>query len=339
MDFKNKLFDIHKFYNLSRYVFLNIEWNYNNLVKSTGITLPQLRVLWIIKIFQGISLGEIARIGCWAPPTVTKMLKILMEKNLVVREETSNKKLYTLNLTQKGHDIIKVNTLNKGDNFSIFHLLPVITKEELAYLINIFKLIVTESKNTFIFEYIEQVNKLGLKINFSRFDNEEKYLLQEFICFYNLLRNVILNIENNHRQMLTSLNLTYPQLRALWIIDAFPGITSLKLSELTYLAPSTVNVIVKNLYEKKLIYKEKSQVKNSRFLYISEDGEELLVKDFEVNQKSFLIYKDIEFLSVDELVKVDKIVLEMNIALKNDFVKEYIERTFTVIEKRLFNKN
>ncbi|MHC1683830.1 MAG: MarR family transcriptional regulator [Clostridiaceae bacterium] len=339
MDFKNKLFDIHKFYNLSRYVFLNIEWNYNNLVKSTGITLPQLRVLWIIKIFQGISLGEIARIGCWAPPTVTKMLKILMEKNLVVREETSNKKLYTLNLTQKGHDIIKVNSLNKGDDFSIFHLIPVITKEDLAYLINIFKLIVTESKNTFIFEYIEQVNKLGLKINYSRFENEEKYLLQELVCFYNLLRNVILNIENNHRQMLASLNLTYPQLRALWVIDAFPGITSLKLSELTYLAPSTVNVIVKNLYEKKLIYKEKSQVKNSRFLYISENGEELLVKDFEVNQKSLLIYKDIEILSIDELVKVDKIILEMNMALKNDFVKEYIERTFTVIEKRLFNKN
>lgn len=335
MDFRNKLFDIHEFYNLSRYAFLNIEWNYNNLVKKTGITLPQLRVLWIIKLFQGISLGEIAKIGCWSSPTVTKMLKILMEKKLVMREETSNKKLYTLNITQEGDKLIEMNKIKKCDNFELFQLMPVISKGNLNYIISIFKSIIMQSNNTFVFEYIKRINKLGLKIDFSEFNDDDIYILQQLICFYNLLRTFVLTIENNHRKMLCSLNLTYPQLRALWVIDAFPGITSIKLSELTYLAPSTINVIVKNLYEKKLIYKEKSEFKNSRFLYVSEVGEELLIREFEINQKSLLIYNNIKFLTIKDLLKINNIMFDINITLKNDFVKEYIKKTFSVIEKRL----
>lgn len=87
--------------------------------------------------------------------------------------------------------------------------------------------------------------------------------------------------------------------------------------------------------KKKLIYKEKSQLKNSLFLYISDSGEELLVKEFDINQKSLLIYKDIEFISVNELSQLNKFMLKLNLVLKNNFVEEYIEKTFAVIEKRL----
>jgi DNA-binding MarR family transcriptional regulator len=335
MNLKNKLFDIHEFYNLSRYLFLNIEWSNNDLVERTGITLPQLRVLWIIKIFQGISLGEIAKIGCWSPPTVTKMLKLLMEKNLVVKEETLNKKLYALNLTKDGHSLIKANQMRKQDKFALLQLSSIINKCDLDFTNQIFESITSHSNNTFLFEYIERINELGLEIDFNDFDFNETTILKQLICFYNLLRAFILNIVNNHRNLLSNFNLTYPQLRALWIIDAFPGITSVKLSQLAYLAPSTANIIVKNLYEKRLIYKEKSQLKNSLFLYISESGEELLIKEFDKNQKSFLIYKDIEFLSVNDLSRLNHFMLKLNLALKNDFVNAYIEKTFSVREKRL----
>ena len=327
MDLKNKLFDIHEFYNLSRYLFLNIEWNYNNLVEKTGITLPQLRVLWIIKIYEGISLGEIAKIGCWSPPTVTKMLKILMDKKLVIREETINKKLYTLNLTKEGHNIIKANQMKKEDKFALVELLSIVNNESLNFIIEIFRSITIHSNNTFLFDYIEKINELELKIDFSDFNSNEKLILKQIICFYNLLRTFVLTTVNNHRNLLSPFNLTYPQLRALWIIDAFPGITSVKYSQIAYLAPSTANIIVKNLYEKNLIYKEKSQLKNSLFLYISDSGEELLKKEFDINQKSFLIYKNIEFLSVNELYLLNEFMLKLNLALKNYFVKEYIEKT------------
>ncbi|MBC8062016.1 MAG: MarR family transcriptional regulator [Clostridiaceae bacterium] len=335
MDFKNKLFYIHEFYNLSRYLFLNIEWNYNDFVEETGITLPQLRVLWILKVFQGISLGEIAKIGCWSSPTVTKMLKLLMKKNLVIREETVNKKLYTLNLTTHGHNLIKTNQIKKQDKFALLELLSIVNKDDLNSTINQFKSITVHSNNFYIFKYIEKVNELGLEIDLNGFNTNENLILQQLICFYNLLRTFILTIVNKHRSLLSPLNLTYPQLRTLWIIYAFPGITSVKLSELAYLAPSTVNIIVKNIYEKKLIYKEKSQLKNSLFLYISDAGEDLLIKEFDINQKSFLIYKDIEFLSNNELSQLNEFMLKLNLALKNDIVKNYIEKTFTVIEKRL----
>lgn len=334
MDIKNKLFDIHEFYNLSRYLFLNIEWDYNNFVKKTGITLPQLRVLWIIKIFEGISLGEIAKIGCWSPPTVTKILKLLMDKNLVVREETENKKLYTLNLTEAGHNLIEVNKMKKQDKAALIRLLSVINDEDLDFIIEILKSITLYSNNVFLFEYIKKLNELGLKVDFDDFNFEEKYKLKKLILFYNLLRTFVLNLANNHRNLLVPFKLTYPQLRVLWIVDAFPGVTSVKLSNLAYLAPSTANIVVKKLYEKNLIYKEKSKLKNSLFLYISQVGEELLIKEFDVNQKSFLIYKNLQFISTVELHRLNKIMLKLNLTLKNDFVKEYIEKTFEVIKKR-----
>lgn len=335
MDLKNKLFQTHKFYNLSRYLFLNIECNYNNIVKNTGITLPQLRVLWIVRIFNGISLGEIAKIGCWTSPTVTKMLKLLMDKKLVLREATINRKLYTLNLTESGYNIIKLNGIKKGDKFPLLQLISTVNNDDLNFVIKIFNKITVNSNNDFIFEYIQEINRLELKIDLNDFNSAEKHKLEFLICFYNLLRTFILTMESNHRKLLMPFNLTYPQLRVLWIIDAFPGITSSRLSKLVYLAPSTVNVIVKNLYCKDLIYKKKSELKNSLFLYISVSGEELLVNEFNENQKSFLIYKDIDFLSNFELSKLNEFIFQMNITLENDMVKSYIEETFNVIEKRI----
>lgn len=44
------LLSVHSLYNLARYAFLKIESNYARTVETSGITLPQLRVLWIIKV-------------------------------------------------------------------------------------------------------------------------------------------------------------------------------------------------------------------------------------------------------------------------------------------------
>lgn len=338
MDSEAKLLKIHEFYNLSRYLFLNIEWNYNNFIEKTDLTLPQLRVLWIIKLFQGISLTEISKIGCWSPPTVTNMIKLLLKNGLVEREVTSNKKEYALSLTKKGNNIIKKNQLKKGDNSSLFFLLCSAKEEDLTFTIDILKSIAIRFNNTYIFEYIEKINTLGLKIDFRGFNLEEKTKLKELTCFYNLLRIFILSIENNHRNLLSSFNITYPQLRCLWILNAFPGLNSLKLSEISYLAPSTENVIVKNLYEKELIYKEKSPVKNSLFLYNSKLGEELLIKEFEVHQKNLLIYKNVDFLNENELSKLNEFLYKLNLALGNDFVKDYIDKTSSVIKQRLLKQ-
>ena len=75
------LFNIHSLYNIARYAFLKIESNYARTVETSGITLPQLRILWIIKVFPGISLSNVAKIGCWTSPTVSNMIKILMRKS------------------------------------------------------------------------------------------------------------------------------------------------------------------------------------------------------------------------------------------------------------------
>ena len=335
METRNKLFNVHSVYNLSRYIFLKIENNFSNIVEKTGITLPQLRVLWILKAFPGISLSEIAQIGCWTPPTVTKILKNLLEKNLVVKEESTNKKVYKLVVTEEGERFVEANRKGKNDNFYLIKLLKVLSVEELDFIMEVFKIICIDIKNDIILEYIDRINELCLKIDYSDFDEEETVILKRLVYLYNLLRTFILHVESNHRQLLLKFDITYPQLRALWFVEAFKGITSVQLSEISFWSPSTANLIVNNLYDKGYIYKEKSKVKNALYLFISEKGENLILEDFKVNQKSLTIYDSIDKIPKEKLTKINYLLKKINSALENDKVEDYIIRTFEVIEKRV----
>jgi len=335
MEFREQLFNVHAMYNLSRYIFLKIENNFNNIVEKTGITLPQLRVLWILKSFPGISLSEIAQIGCWTPPTVTKILKILLEKNLVSKEKSCNKKVYSLVLTEEGERFIKANRKGKNDNFHLIKLLDVLNVEELDFIMEVFKAICINENNNIILEYIDSINEQSLKIDYSDFNEEDTEVLKRLVSFYNLLRTFILHVESNHRQLLLKFGITYPQLRALWFVEAFKGITSVQLSEVSFWSPSTANLIVNNLYDKGYIYKEKSKVKNALYLFISEKGENLILEDFKVNQKNLTIYESVNKIPKQNLTKVNSSLKKINTALDNDKVEDYITRTFEVIEKRV----
>lgn len=335
MEIRDKLFNVHSMYNLSRYIFLKIENHFSIIVEKTGITLPQLRVLWILKSFPGISLSEIAQIGCWTPPTVTKILKNLLDKNLVVKEASHNKKVYSLMLTDEGEGFIAVNRKGRDDNFHIIKLLDVLNVEELEFMIELFKEICINEDNAIILDYIDNINKQCLRMDFSDFDEEDTEVLKKIIYFNNLLRIFILRVENNHGQLLLKFGITYPQLRALWFVEAFKGITSAQLSDISFWAPSTANLIVNNLYEKGYIYKEKSKVKNALYLFISEKGENLIVEDFKVNQKNLTIYDSIDKIPKDNITKVNHILKKINDALENNKVEDYIIRTFEVIEKRV----
>lgn len=327
------LWNIHCFYNSARYAFLKVEHEYNKIVETTGITLPQLRVLWIIRSFPGISLGEIAKIGSWSSPTVTKMLKILMNKKLVINDIHKNKKLYKLVITEAGEEYININKQGRNESFPLWILSKSLKNDEIILIKDFLKDVTIKEDNQIISTYIDNINKNALKIDYNQFDINERKRLEDIVWFYNLLRTFILTIEGEHRQLLIKYSLTYPQLRALWIIEAFPGITSRQLSEISFWSPSTANVIVKNLYEKELIYKEKAQIKNSLYLYISSKGEELIVDDFYENQNKLSISSITKISSITELERINSILKRINKCLGNEMVETYIEKTYEVIEK------
>ncbi|MDP4146399.1 MAG: MarR family transcriptional regulator [Bacillota bacterium] len=333
MIYKEKLKGAHYLYNLARYIFLRIENEYSNRVEPTGITLPQLRVLWIINSFPGISLGQIANIGCWTPPTVTKMLKILINKELVIKEDHDNKRLYRLQLTIKGEEYININKQYDKD-FPLFKIYDAFSEEEIDQITYVLKDVSIHKDNEIVLTYIDTINSKGLKIDYSKTSNYNRKKVEKCVYFYNLLRILILSVECEHRKQLLSFNLTYPQLRALWLLEAFPGITSSQLSEIGFWAPSTANIIVKNLYNKELIYKEKAQLKNSLFLYISHKGEELILKDFRENQEGLPTIRKIEETELDRLYKINKLLTKMNQCLGNDKVEIYVDKTFQVISRR-----
>lgn len=332
-----KAFDIHTFYNLSRYCFLNIEYNYSSVVEESGITLPQLRVLWILKSFPGISLGEIATIGYWSCPTVTNILKILIDKKLVIKENSTNRKVYKLNVTEEGNKYININKQNKSKNFHLFDLMNLFSEEELDYIVEFYKYIIIKCGKDYIFQYVDKINSLSLKVDYSSFSTNETKKLKKLVFFYNTLRIFILHIEHNHRLLLKNLNLTYPQLRALWVIEAFPGITSRELSLLAFWSPSTANLIVKNLYAKNLIYKEKSTVKNSLYLFINSKGEHALIEDFKLNNHQLIINDYLKYTEEKTLNTINNYLYIINRKLKNDMVEIYIEKTHEVLQS-YYNK-
>lgn len=332
MDQNLYLLNTHSLYNLARYAFLKIESNYSRIVETSDITLPQLRILWIIKVFPGISLSRIARIGCWTSPTVSNMIKILLNKKIIFKEETVNKKSYKFQLSEKGEWFININKQNKQKKFYLFDLIGLFSHSELDFIIEIFTKIIIKEKKEFIFEYIHKINEINLKIDLTGFDTNKVSIIKKTISIYNLLRTFILTVKDSHNEPLKEFNITYAQLRALWIIAAFPGVTSSELSEISFWSPSTVHVIVKNLISKNLIFKEKSSIKNALYLYITEKGENLIIEDYNKNQKTLLIFQELKDISLDDIINLNGLLVRMNSKLGNYKTEEYIKKTFSIIK-------
>ncbi|MGH4051822.1 MAG: MarR family transcriptional regulator [Clostridium sp.] len=338
MQQKEYLFNIHSLYNIARYAFLKIESNYARTVETSGITLPQLRILWIIKVFPGISLSNIAKIGCWTSPTVSNMIKILIGKKLIYKGETSNKKVYKFQLTESGDLFININKQNKQKKIILFDLIGLFSHKELDFIIEIFTGIIIKEKNEFIFDYIKRINEMSLKIDLTGFDVDAVSLIEKTISVYNLLRTFILTIKSNHSEPLKEFNVTYAQLRAMWIIAAFPGITSSELSEISFWSPSTVHVIVKNLEVKHYIHKEKALIKNAYYLDITKEGEILIIEDYIKNQKSLLIFEELRGISLKDILTMNSLLIRMNNKLGNYKTEEYVKKTFDIIQNRAFVK-
>ena len=328
MKYSSKIFEIYSFYNLSRYLFLKIEKTYNSIVLKSGITLPQLRVLWSINTYPGICSNEIAIIGCWSRPTVSNILKKLIEKNLIIVDSSSNNKMKKITITRTGIKYINLNMQEKGHEFPLFDILNSFNVGELRILNDAYKYFMNKSNNSFILEYIEKINKTSLEIDFESFKLCEKDFLKHIICLYNCLRIFILTIENNHNVLLKKFDLTYPQLRALKIIKAFEAITSVELSEIAIWSPSTANLIVKNLYNKNLIEKKRGNIKNYLHLYITDKGSSIINDDISLNNKKIEMLNLVDDFTTEEIRTLNKLLYRLNSCLHNDMVKDYILKSY-----------
>lgn len=327
----SKLFEMHSFYNLSRYLYLKIEKIYNSRIEKSGITLPQLRVLWVIKAFPEISSNKIAIIGCLSKPTVSMILKKLLAKELILMESANNSKIKKIIITKAGIDYININKQKKGDLFPLFNILETFNGEELMDLFNAYKYLMKESNNSFIFEYIDRINEIPLKIEYETFEAAEVNFLKDLVCLYNCLRIFILTIENSHNILLKKLNITFPQLRALKILKVFNGITSSELSGIAIWSPSTANLVVKNLYNKDLICKKKGSIKNSLHIYTTDNGNKIIEEDLITNHNKIEILKLVENFPLQEIRKLNKLLYGLNLCLHNHRAQEYIIKSFEYI--------
>ena len=327
MNSSNLSFEIYRYYNLTRYLFLALEQEYSNIVEPFGITLPQLRILWCLYAFPNINSTKIASAGNWSLPTVSKILKKLEEKKFVFQIETENKKTKIYSLTDLG--LLKIEECRQRQNtsLSLFKLFDSYSEDDLKFMISILKYPLTDISPLTI-NYIEKVAHLDLKLEKSSFKTKDHEKLRLLVYFFNYLRILVLNIENSHSLKTSTFGITYPQLRSLKILLAFPGKNSLEMSNLGRWSASTANLIVKNLYSKDLIYKEKGISKNTLHLFATNEAESLVKNDFFENESNLEIIKKLRELPLTEISRSNDLLLSMNILLENTFVSEYIDKTY-----------
>jgi DNA-binding MarR family transcriptional regulator len=321
-----------EFYTLSRYLFLKIEREYAKIVERSGVTLPQLRILWIISAFPGANSSMISKIGCWTPPTVSRMIKILLEKNLVDRD-VSGSKSKGIHLTAEGSRLIQENRQLHGSAFPLLKLMDSAEKEELDGLISVYKYTALESGNDYIMNYINKVNELSLKIDYSTFPEDDQPRLKKLVVLYNLLRVFVLSVENSHSLLLTKLGLTYPQMRSLRIIRAYSGLTSSQLAEIALWASSSANLVVKNLIAKGLIYRKRGIVKNSLHMYVTEKAEAELDRDSRENENKIGTLNLLDSVPKEKLRELNLFLHSLNESVNNDMVVDFIDRCLYPVQK------
>ena len=322
----------HEFYTLSRYLFLKIEREYAKIVEKSGVTLPQLRILWILSAFPGANSSMISKIGCWTPPTVSRMIKLLLEKKLISRD-SSGSKSKGIQLTAEGLEIVQANRQHHGSSFPLLNLMDASEQKELDDLIDVYRYTALESGNSCIMEYIDNINGLSLKIDFATFPKEDQPRLKSLVTLYNLLRVFVLSVENTHSLLLKKLDLTYPQMRALTVIRAFRGITSLQLAETALWSASSANLVVKNLLAKDLIYRNRGAVKNSLHLYTTRKADDVLDRDSEDNENKIGTLNLLDNVPADKLKELNAFLHFLNKSVKNDMVVDFADRCLYPVKK------
>lgn len=315
----------HEFYTLSRYLFLKIERDYAKIVEKSGVTLPQLRILWILSAFPGANSTMISKIGCWTPPTVSRMIKLLLEKKLISRDNSGSKSK-GIQLTAEGLKIVQANRQHHGSSFPLLNLMDASEQKELDDLIAVYRYTALESGNSCIMDYIDKINELSLKIDFESFPQADQKRLKSLVTLYNLLRVFVLSVENSHSLLLKKLDLTYPQLRALTIVRAFRGITSLQLAGIALWSASSANLVVKNLLSKGLIYRDKGAVKNSLHMYTTGKADAVLSRDSEENEDKIGTLNLLDNVPSDRLKELNAFLHLLNKSVKNDMVVDFVDR-------------
>lgn len=329
---ENKInFELYSFYNLARYLFLKLEYTHNLDIEEHGLTLPQLRVLWILKCFPGISQENISKIGCWTPPTVSIIIKLLIQKGYIYNAETGNKKTHTLKLTNIGENKLSDVKIVKTSSAAILKLINQISYEDINLLVETFKKLIITDENIYILEYIDKLNQLELKFDFNEFNLNDYISIKALTTLYNLLRIFVLTIEHKHSNLLTNIGLTYPQLRALNIIKAFPGINSAELGNLGFWSRSTANFIVNNLHKKGFVLKKKGNIKNSINLFITRTGESILSYDIKNNLQNIDKLNVLKENTYGNLVHINSILYKMNLLVENDVIDTFINKTYESI--------
>lgn len=102
------------FLNLIRATYMNLEKNWENVAKESGLTHAQQHALWILKFLDGLTLEQLGNIALWNKSTTSALVSRLEKKGYIKKEKfLDNSRIIKIYITAEGKSIVEKSLATK----------------------------------------------------------------------------------------------------------------------------------------------------------------------------------------------------------------------------------
>lgn len=112
LDRQKKILYFNTFLNFSRFIYVNLEKQWEKVAKESGLSSAQQHCLWILFIHEGMTLTQLSNIALWNKSTTSEIVTRLEKKKWIYKKRDNHEiKLY---LTEDGKSLVKNSVKNSS---------------------------------------------------------------------------------------------------------------------------------------------------------------------------------------------------------------------------------
>ncbi|MBV7273125.1 MarR family winged helix-turn-helix transcriptional regulator [Clostridium thailandense] len=114
MDRKIQDYYFNIFLNLLRATYMNLEKNWENVARESGLTHAQQHALWILKFLDGLTLEQLGSIALWNKSTTSALVSRLEKKGYIKKDKfLDNSRVIKIHITDQGKSIVEESLATK----------------------------------------------------------------------------------------------------------------------------------------------------------------------------------------------------------------------------------
>lgn len=102
------------FLNLIRTTYMNLEKNWENVAKESGLTHAQQHALWILNFLDGLTLDELGNTALWNKSTTSALISRLEKKGYIRKDKyLNNSRVIKIYITEEGKSVLENSVATK----------------------------------------------------------------------------------------------------------------------------------------------------------------------------------------------------------------------------------